>query len=251
MELGSNNADVRMRGVAPAWRVLEWAFASLTFCALGYLVLFCALRPTARLLDARLTMGLVDHGPHVESVLAKRYEQGKRKPPEPKPEPPAEPEFVPESQVTVPESGERYGHMSCERVGLDCDVYWDDTDYILDLGAGQTTVSFLPGYGRPVILAGHNLTYFACLYDMQVGDVVSYQTPWCHYEYTVTDIKVYDEEELNTLLLKMIDEEKPKQEQLVFYTCYPHEVISWRKTQRLVAFANRTAGLDVKAEVSP
>jgi sortase A len=58
----------------------------------------------------------------------------------------------------------------------------------------------------------------------------------------VTNVQVYNETELETLLLQKA---KDQREELIMYTCYPFHAITGRKTDRLVVFANRTAGKDV------
>jgi sortase A len=121
-------------------------------------------------------------------------------------------------------------------------VYWYDTEDILAYGVGQSLVSLLPGFGRVIILSGHNTTFFACLQDAAVGNVINFHTNYCDYQYTVTNVQVYNETELETLLLQKA---KDQREELIMYTCYPFHAITGCKTDRLVVFANRTAGKDV------
>ena len=122
-------------------------------------------------------------------------------------------------------------------------MYWYDDDEILAYGVGQSLTSLLPGFGRPIILAGHNSTYFECLQNAEVGNVIKFKTNYCDYEYTVRNIQIYNEDELEHLLLS---DENHDREQLIMYTCYPFHATAGRKTDRFVVFADRTAGLDVK-----
>jgi sortase A len=43
----------------------------------------------------------------------------------------------------------------------------------------------------------------------------------------------------------LIDKTRYEKEELILYTCYPFHAITGRKTDRLVVFADRTAGRDV------
>ncbi|MBR3403146.1 MAG: class D sortase [Parasporobacterium sp.] len=152
-------------------------------------------------------------------------------------------QYIHIEDVDYPLSGEQYAQITCDRVGLDCPVFWDDTNEILRYGAGQFLGSKLPGFGRMIVLSGHNNTFFTPLKDMEKDDVIVYHTNYCTYEYTVTDVVVMNENELQDYILKHLLEEH---ELLVMYTCYPFEVTMGRKTDRQVIIAERTAGYDVK-----
>ena len=151
--------------------------------------------------------------------------------------------YIPGSAVEFPVAGSQYGHISCERIGLDAPVYWYDSDDILMYGVGQSLSSLPPGFGGTILLSGHNTTDFACLAQVQDGDVIRFSTNWCDYEYTVSHHEVYNEKDLETLITDMALNNP--HEELVMYTCYPFHAITGRKTERFTVFADRTAGLDV------
>lgn len=154
-----------------------------------------------------------------------------------------DPNTIDGKDVVFPLSEEQYGQIECEQIGLNAPVYWYDSDEILANGVGQSLISSLPGFNGPIILSGHNTTYFRCLQDAAKGNVIKFHTNYCDYEYTVTKVQVYNETELESLL---IDKTRKEKEELIMYTCYPFHAISGRKTDRLVVFAKRTAGKDVK-----
>ena len=147
------------------------------------------------------------------------------------------------ADIDFPVTGTQYAKIDCARIGLDAPVYWYDTDDILAYGVGQSIASFLPGFGRAIILSGHNTTYFRCLENITVGDIIRFDTNYYPYEYTVTDVEVLDEKAFSDVLVEKIGKEK---EELVMYTCYPFYAITGRKTQRLVVTAERTKGVNVK-----
>ena len=151
--------------------------------------------------------------------------------------------YIHVNDMELPSTGVQYGRLYCEKIGLDAPVYWDDTYEILRQGAGQYIGSFLPGYGRMILLSAHNNSHFRPLKDMQIGDVIQFDTNYCNYEYEVYHIQVYDETELEQWIrAHLLDEE----EVLVMYTCWPFEFQAGRKTKRLTIFAHRISGYDVK-----
>ena len=145
--------------------------------------------------------------------------------------------------IEFPVTGTQYGQIECERIELDAPVYWYDTNEILAYGVGQSIASFLPGFGRVIILSAHNTTFFRCLEYVEEGDVICFNTNYFPYEYTVTKVEVLDENAFADILLEKIEKE---QEELIMYTCYPFYPIVGRRTQRLVAYAERTKGVNVK-----
>lgn len=149
------------------------------------------------------------------------------------------------SQSSVPESieGNQVGKLYCERIGLDAPVMWGDTEYEYAYGAGQDMGSSLPGYGKLILVSGHNTTFFSPLEFINQGDVIHYDTAYANYEYTVSRVEVYMEHELQELINR---EDIDVREQLILYTCYPFHPVESRRTDRLTVFADRTMGPDVR-----
>ncbi len=147
------------------------------------------------------------------------------------------------TDIEFPDAYDHYAQIACSRIELDAPVFWYDTPDILAAGVGQSIASKPPGYGRMVLLSAHNTSYFRCLEYIKEGDVISLDTNYCDYEYTVTNVEVMNE---NVLESAIADQLLAEEEKLVMYTCYPFYVISGRKTDRLVVTARRTKGIDVK-----
>ena len=169
-------------------------------------------------------------------------QQGTAKASETEPAKDEEP-YIMITDIEFPLTGQQYAQISCSRIGLDAPVYWYDTDEILDYGVGQSIFSFLPGFGRIIILSGHNTTYFRCLENIAEGDEIRFGTNYCNYTYKVSRVEVLDEKDLEDVLVEKMGKE---QEELVMYTCYPFYAITGRKTQRLTVFADRVEGYNVK-----
>lgn len=215
-------------------KLLAYVGVPAAFCAAGYLLLWIALIPVWDVAMATLSFLVSDEAPQFDADLFCTYDPDALKP---------DGDVIDGKDIQFPLSGEQYGLIQCERIGLDAPVYWYDEDEILAYGVGQSLISKLPGFNKPIILSGHNTTFFKCLQDIQTGDVVQFHTNYCDYEYTVTNVQVYNENELETLLL---DKAMGDREELIMYTCYPFHAITGRKTDRLVVFADRTVGKDVK-----
>jgi len=126
---------------------------------------------------------------------------------------------IPASEVTMPTAGTLYAHISCSKAGLDAPIYFGDSDTILKNGVGQYTGSSIPGFGLPILLAGHNTTYFLPLQNIVVGDIVTITTNYGIYKYQITATKI-----VNKNLLSSFDLEQ-KKEQLIMYTCYPFNML--------------------------
>ena len=222
-------------------KLLAYVLMPAAFCVVGYLVLFLALQPVWGMVSAAITFLVADEAPNFSTEVSSLYDPNAIKQSGAADSgAPAGP--IDGKQVRFPFSGEQYGQITCEAMGLDAPVYWYDSDEILMYGVGQSLVSNIPGFGQAIVLCGHNTTYFSCLEDAQVGEVIHFSTNYCEYDYTIRDIQVYSETDLEKFLL---DKARQEKEELIMYTCYPFYVVTGRKTERLVVFADRTAGRDV------
>ncbi|MBO6157728.1 MAG: class D sortase [Firmicutes bacterium] len=152
-------------------------------------------------------------------------------------------EYISIKDIEFPDAGQQYGHLGCERIGLDAPVYWYDSNEILAYGVGQSLASYMPGFGGVIILSAHNTTYFECLENIEEGDVIKFGTNYCNYEYKVTKVEVMHEKDLETYLFDAMGKDEEK---LIMYTCWPFYAVSGRKYQRLTVTCERTVGLNVK-----
>lgn len=226
------------------------------FAILGYLILYVGLRPVWDSVYAAANMLMGESAPNFDSQLVNIYDPNAEKPGKdiPRPSTTTEPGStedpgamtpkLPIQLITMPQMNQRYGNLNCERIGLDAPVYRGDNNSILYRGVGNSIFSFMPGFGRCVLVSGHNSTYFECLQYAEVGDIIVYDTNYETYKYRVYKIEVMHEKDLKDLLeFTLFGEEK---ETLVLYTCYPFHATVGRKHHRLVLFCEKIEGLDVQ-----
>ena len=220
-------------------RLLAHILVPVILCIIGYLVIFIVYKPYVDTVSSVASVFRTGNPGDTKARAQTIYDPNAAKAEVRGDEEP----YIHAEDVDYPTSSDQYGRLSCEKIGLDAPVYWDDTYEILRKGAGQYIGSFPPGFGRMILLSAHNTTHFRPLKDIQVGDVIQFDTNYCDYEYEVDRVEVLDELVLeNWILEHLLDEE----EVLVMYTCYPFGFQAGRKTDRLTVFAHRTSGYDVE-----
>ena len=221
-------------------KLLAYLFVPVIFSITAYLIIYIALKPYWDVAVSAVSIFTTN-----QTIVPADTE----KPPiyDPNAEMPeikeAEEPYIESEDVPTPVSGSQYGQITCERVGLDVPVYWDDTYAILRMGAGQYPGSMMPGYGRMILLSAHNVSHFRPLRDMELGDIITFDTSYGEYQYEVTEIQVYNELVLENWV---IDNLSKDEEILVMYTCWPFEFQAGRKTDRLTVKAKRISGYNVR-----
>ncbi len=138
-----------------------------------------------------------------------------------------------QSEIKVPAQGESYGNITCERIALAAPIYYGDTEDCLEKGVGQYTGSGLPGEGKPILIGGHDVTFFAPLEQIEVGDSLVITTGFGDYQYEVTEIKTVEKVDYTVYDLTL-----PK-EQLILYTCYPFGQVIGERSGRYFVFCER------------
>jgi len=144
------------------------------------------------------------------------------------------------SVIQWPVFGDLYGELTCKAAGIDAPVYYGDSSDILGVGLGTYIGSFIPGYGKPILISGHDTSYFLALKYVEQGDIFVFKTSYAEYEYEVTDIRVLKYDDATAIDLAA-DEEN-----LILYTCYPFEKIVGAKSDRLFIYAERISGPDLE-----
>ena len=137
--------------------------------------------------------------------------------------------------VVIPDYGTHYANFSIESVSIQADLYFGDSKQVLKKGVGQYIGSFLPGFGRPILISGHNHTFFHPLKDLCIGDIVTITTNYGIYEYEVTDMQVKRADDKTAYDLSQ------KVEQLIFYTCYPFDELGLTP-YRYFVYADKQSG---------
>ncbi len=210
-------------------RLMAYIYMPLIFIIAGYGLLYLAVAPY---IDSIVNIGsavMVQETPTFHTRLGSIYDE----PPIAVDEQPA---TVKAESVTWPKYGEQYAKLDCDALELHAPVYFGDNKEILREGAGQYIGSFLPGYDRLILLAGHNTTYFKPLINVKEGDIFTVTTTYGIYQYEVTGTRIADHND--STAYDLLQEE----EELVLYTCYPFEALAGTKTDRLFVYTKKIAG---------
>ncbi|MGN0516843.1 sortase domain-containing protein [Eubacterium sp.] len=88
--------------------------------------------------------------------------------------------------------GSLIGTVSCERIGLNENIYYGYNRVSLRDGAGLDSKSYLFGMGGCSRLAGYSSSSFGSLYNIEKGDVIEVKTPFGNYSYKVYDAYASD-----------------------------------------------------------
>lgn len=208
----------------------------LIFTIFGYLICFLALSPIFDMLQVIGDVVIADEIPDFNQNLNSIYDPelaAKLK------EEQTDNATVPISQIEMPTYGSQYANVTCDKIGLDASVYWGDSNEILKAGAGQYIGSFMPGFGKTILLSGHNTTVFKCLQNIAVGDTITYSTNYGTFEYQVENIEVIHMNDAETRMRETLGQDK---EELIMYTCYPFEKMVGRKVNRYFIFSKKISG---------
>ena len=221
------------------------------FTLLGYLVIRVAFSPVINRASVYASLVTADEAPNFNKDLKVIYDPDAAKYTDTvSEEDPGETsgsgqkpgQTIPISAVTYPEVGDMYGKLTSEKLGLNAPVYWGDTNTILRSGAGQETHTFLPGFGRLIVLSAHNISFFNPLKNAEAGDIIVFDTNYERYEYKVTKVEISKADDLKTVVKSKLLEDK---ETLILYTCYPFDAVV-AVPDRYVVYCERVKGLDVK-----
>lgn len=145
-------------------------------------------------------------------------------------------------EIQYPKVNALYGTISVKRVGFKENLYYGDSDAVLEKGIGQYTGSGIPGEGKPILLAGHNGTRFKELKNIKPGDIVDIKTTYGEYQYRVNNAEIMDANEFDTNRLQEM------KEYLIMYTCYPFTTID--TPQRYFSYAEYVLGPKVEGRKS-
>lgn len=139
------------------------------------------------------------------------------------------------SEVEFPNIDKQFGELKIKGRDVDAKLFFGDGKIPLRNGVGIYAGSFIPGYGKTILVAGHNNTYFNGLKNVKKGDIVKINTSYGNYEYKVRDTKLY-----NAKSKKSYDLNADK-ENLILYTCYPFDTIGLTE-KRFFVYADKISG---------
>lgn len=139
------------------------------------------------------------------------------------------------SDIEFPTINKQFGELKIDGRDVDTKLFYGDAAVPLRNGVGVYAGSFIPGYGKTILVAGHNNTYFNGLKNVKKGDIVKINTSYGNYKYKVTDTKIYNAKSKKSYDLSA-DEEN-----LIMYTCYPFDRLGLTE-QRYFVYAKKVSG---------
>ena len=200
--------------------ILTYIKMTLLYLVLGGIVLYIGGVPVASYLVAKGKMIITEGAPREDGVLRAKYAMiiDKR----------AGNENM--SMIQLPEQDTRYGTISCTQIALSAPIYYGDSKTDLENGVGQYPNGNLPGMGKPMVIGGHDATYFASLAKIKIGDLISISTDYGQYTYSVTSKKILDQSDETAYDLSQ------EKEQVILYTCYPFGQLVGERNQRFFVY---------------
>lgn len=216
-------------------RLMAYIYMPLIFTILGYVLVYIAFKPIISIGVSITSMVMAQEIPNFTLELQSIYVEPQEVEPEKVEGEPVD-QGVGLSDVTWPTYGQHYAQMECDRIGLEAPVYMGDDDSITRVGAGQFLGSYIPGYGKIILVGAHCTTFFKPLKYVQVGDIIKVKTSYGIYEYEVSKTKVYKADDMDAYDLSQ------DYEQLILYTCYPFRLLSGSRQQRLFVYADKISG---------
>lgn len=137
------------------------------------------------------------------------------------------------SEILRPELNTQYAMITSDSIELAAPLYYGDSEASLGNGAGQYGESGFPGEGKPILVSGHDTTFFAPLEKVKVGDVITISTSYGRYDYKVTGTRVADKSDSTAYDLSQ------EKEQLILYTCYPFGKLTGDRSDRFFVYCDR------------
>ena len=121
------------------------------------------------------------------------------------------------SSFTFPSYDNQFGELIIEDCQINAKLFFGDSNIALRNGVGIYSGSAVPGYGKTILVAGHNNTYFNGLKHAQKGQIVIIRTNYGNYRYEITDMQIKDANDRSAYDLSA------DKENLIMYTCYPFD----------------------------
>lgn len=143
------------------------------------------------------------------------------------------------NDIQFPTRGALYAKLAIDSCSLEADVYFDDSDEALSRGGvGQNYGTKIPGYGRPILICGHNNGKFNALQHVKIGDIVTMTTNYGVYEYQIRETAIKDMDDPTAIDLYQ------EKEELILYTCYPFTTLRLTR-YRFFVYADKISGPEV------
>lgn len=142
------------------------------------------------------------------------------------------------SEITFPKYGEQFGELIIEDCQINNRLFFGDNDIALNNGVGVYNGSSIPGYGKTILVAGHNNTYFNGLKYAEKGQQVKIRTSYGNYIYEITDIQIKKASDKTAYDLNA------NYENLIMYTCYPFDELGLTE-YRCFVYAKLVSGPEI------
>lgn len=142
---------------------------------------------------------------------------------------------LPISEIQYPKTGEQFGELIIEDCSIDNNLFFGDGNVALRNGVGIYNGSFIPGYGKTILVAGHNNTYFNGLKNAEAGQKVTIKTNYGNYTYEITETAVKKATDASAYDLSA------DYENLIMYTCYPFDELGLTD-KRFFVYAKYVSG---------
>ncbi|MEE1056185.1 MAG: class D sortase [Acutalibacteraceae bacterium] len=139
------------------------------------------------------------------------------------------------SDIVYPKYGEMFGELIIDDCAVDAPLFLGDNSVALRNGVGIYYGSCIPGYGKTILVAGHNSTFFNGLKNVEKGQSIVIKTSYGNYEYEITDLAVKQANDSSAYDLSA-DEEN-----LILYTCYPFDELGLT-SRRYFVYADYVSG---------
>ena len=81
-----------------------------------------------------------------------------------------------------------FGELIIEDCQINAKLFFGDGSTALNNGVGIYNGSSIPGYGKTILVAGHNNTYFNGLKYAEKNQKIKIRTSYGNYIYEITDI---------------------------------------------------------------
>jgi sortase A len=214
-------------------KIWAWIFLPIAFFLIGYLILFLLAQPYIRPMTSIYDMISQNQTPDFSSTAKNLYTEKDGLPTNGK---------LNALDIKSIRVGDTMGQVIIDDVNIDVPLLYGSTDECLYVGAGLRTQSHKPGYGKPVMIAGHTIPYFKNLGLVKEGQIVTVKTYYGIFKYKITGTKVANEEDSSAYDLDQ------KKEQLILFTCYPLDGIG-NKTNRLFVYADKMSGPEVVGDI--
>lgn len=215
-------------------KVMAYLGMPLLFCLVGYGVSYLALSPllspALSALDMVVSKDRPDFSDELNSIFI----------PPTSTEGPQE-DTVSEKDIQIPTYETLYARLEIEQVEISADLYFGDSNKVLKKGLGQYIGSFIPGYGKPLLISGHNNGQFHKLKNVQEGDIVTITTSYGVYQYQVTGMQIAASTDKSAYDLGQ------NKEQLILYTCYPFDTLGLTPNRYFV-YADKISGPSIVSE---